>query len=68
MKTVKVFRKSDLNDAAIQSILRELTLLSKFDHPSIIKVHGAYEDQFKIYLVIDTLFGYSLFDRIIRNG
>lgn len=31
-------------------------------------MHGAYEDEFKIYFVIDTIQGYSLFDRIIKFG
>ncbi|CDW88817.1 protein kinase domain containing protein [Stylonychia lemnae] len=68
IKTCKVFRKSDLNDKLMELIHEELVTLSKCDHPNIVKIHGAYEDQFKIYFVIDTFDGLSLFDRIIRHG
>eukprot|EP00347_Sterkiella_histriomuscorum_P003644 403363499 len=68
MKTCKVFRKSDLNDRSIELILKELATLAKLDHPNIVKVHGAYQDEFKIYFILDTFNGLSLFDRIIRHG
>jgi len=68
IKTCKVFRKSDLNERLMELIHKELEILSKCDHPNIVKVHGAYEDQFKIYFVIDTFDGLSLFDRIIKHG
>lgn len=52
----------------MELVLKELKTLSKCDHPNIVKVHGAYQDQFKIYFVIDSFIGMSLFDRIIKNG
>jgi serine/threonine protein kinase len=42
--------------------------MAVLDHPNIVKVYGAYEDHFKIYIVIDDLRGESLFDRIIKLG
>ena len=31
-------------------------------------MHAAYEDDFKIYIIIDTIRGVALFDRIIKQG
>ena len=47
---------------------RELRLLSKLDHPNLMKVHEAFEDKHKIYFVFDDFKGGTLFDRIIRAG
>lgn len=47
---------------------RELRLLSKIDHPNILKVHEAFEDEFKIYFVVDEMDGLTLFDRIMLEG
>ena len=57
-----------MNEKTLYFIQRELEILAKIDHPNIVKVHGAYQDEFKIYFLLDTFNGYSLFDRIIRLG
>jgi hypothetical protein len=49
-------------------VLKELKLLSALDHPLIIKVQEAYEDQFKIYFIIEEFKGPSLFYKIIDKG
>jgi serine/threonine protein kinase len=33
-----------------------------------VKIHEAYEDHFKIYMIVDDCNGESLFNRIIRLG
>ena len=38
------------------------------DHPNILKVLETFEDQFKIYFIIDDLKGGSLFEKIIYDG
>lgn len=65
-KTVKVFRKTDLNEKTKELIIKEMKILALLDHSNIAKVHEAFEDQFKIYMVLDDLFGESLFNRIIK--
>ena len=65
---MKVFRKSDINEETKKIILKELKILSELDHPNIVKVYEAFEDEFKIYMIIDDLEGESLFNRIIRLG
>ena len=69
----KIYRKLELKDgvkykgdpSGLDLVLRELKLLSVLDHPNIIKVQEAYEDQFKIYFIIDDFKGSSLFYKII---
>ncbi len=37
----------------VNSVLIEYDLLSKLDHPSILKTYGLYEDEDKLYLIVD---------------
>lgn len=67
-KTVKIFRKSDINEEIKKIVLHELHVLSELDHPNIVKVYEAFEDEFKVYMIIDEIEGESLFTRIIRLG
>jgi len=68
MRTVKVYRKIDLTEATAAVMKREMDLLSGIDHVSITKVHAAYEDELRYYLVIDTIRGCSLYEKIIKQG
>jgi len=47
---------------------QELKLLSRLDHPNIMKVLDAFEDENKIYFITDDLKGQTLFNRIIYEG
>ena len=44
---------------------REVNLLRACDHPNIIKVYDLFEDEKKLYLVVEDLKGQNLFDYII---
>jgi len=52
----------------VDLVKRELKLLSELDHPNVLKVLEAYEDQFKIYFIIEEFRGGTLFERIIEMG
>lgn len=45
----------------------EINIMSKTDHPSIIKLYEIYEDTRNIYLVMEECTGGELFDRIISR-
>ncbi len=68
MRTVKVFRKIDMNEKIITTMRREIEILSGLDHCNITKVHAVYEDELRFYLVIDTIKGGSLFEKLIKQG
>lgn len=60
-KAAKIYRKIELKSGASKKqsddarilVERELKLFSKIDHPNVIKILEAYEDQFKIYFILD---------------
>ena len=73
----KVYRKDELKDFVASKnnrvtgrdlVEHELKLFSKLDHPNILKVQEAYEDDSNIYFIIDEMLGGTLFDKIIREG
>mgnify|MGYP000944109105 CR=1 FL=1 len=74
-KCAKVFRKSDIAmgrfgaeiEKGYEFIERELKLLSRLDHPNLIKVHEALEDKHKIYFIMESIKGVTLFQKIIQN-
>jgi serine/threonine protein kinase len=51
-----------------QLIKKEIEILSQLDHHNITKVHAVYEDEMKMYIVIDHVKGPSLFEKIIKAG
>lgn len=62
IKSVKVYRKMELQPDALALVRREVDLLRTCDHPNIIKVFDLFEDDSKIYLVVEDLNGPNLFD------
>lgn len=73
-RTAKIFRKLDMRDkigsleVGMELIKNELAMLARLDHPNIVKVLEAFQDQFKVYFVFDELKGKSLFERIMSEG
>lgn len=61
----KELAKSKIND--IQKFKNEINIMSKCDHPSIIKLYEIYEDPRYIELVMEQCLGGSLFDRLIKR-
>jgi serine/threonine protein kinase len=49
-------------------IKREIEMLSKMDHPAITKVHAVYEDAIRIYVIVDTIRGGTLYEKIFKDG
>ncbi len=68
IRTCKMYRMSDINERIVEMIKQEIAILATLDHPSITKVHAVYQDLNRIYVIIDTIKGTSLYERIIRNG
>ena len=53
-------KKKIIDKKSIKSILYERDLLSKMDHPFIVNMHFAFQDNDNIYLVMDLLTGGDL--------
>ena len=60
---IKVLNKSKLKDNIAQ-IKEEVSILTKLDHPNIVKYYETYDDTKYIYLVMEYCSGGELFDRI----
>lgn len=60
---IKVLNKSKLKDN-INSIKEEVKILTKLDHPNIVKYYETYDDVKYMYLVMEYCPGGELFDKI----
>jgi calcium/calmodulin-dependent protein kinase I len=52
----------------IAMLKAEVDILTKCDHPNIVKMHKCYETDKILYLVLELLTGGELFDTIIAKG
>ena len=76
MKQAKIYRKSDLQGSKKQNselngwflVQHELLMLADIDHPNIYKIHETYEDESKIYIVINDMYQTTLYDKILNEG
>jgi calcium/calmodulin-dependent protein kinase I len=64
---VKIIEKSLIQDD-IKLLRREIEIMKKVSHPSILKLHEIYEDEDKVYIVMELVSGSELFDRIVDRG
>ncbi|KAL7484310.1 hypothetical protein ACHAW6_009957 [Cyclotella cf. meneghiniana] len=62
---IKSIRKSKVGK--IEVLKREIALLKEVDHPNIIKLIEAHEDQKYLHLITELCTGGELFDRIIAK-
>ena len=63
---VKVLSKSKLKDQLTQ-IKEEIEILTKLDHPHIVKHYETYDDKKYVYLVMEYCAGGELFDQIVSK-
>ena len=59
---------SDFVSRLKAKFLKEARNIAKFDHPGIIKIHAAFEENNTAYYVMDYIEGESLSDKIKREG
>ena len=62
---IKCVKKKGLKDDAINSMKQEIQLLSQLDHPNIVKILDAFEDDTTIALVMEICHGSELFDQLM---
>lgn len=60
-KAVKIYERSKLVDPVRkQSLLKEISILKKLDHPNIVKFYESFETSRHVYLVTEYVSGPSL--------
>ena len=60
---IKVMNKAKLRDH-IEAIQDEVDILTKLDHPNIVRYYETYVDEKYIYLVMEYVGGGELFQKI----
>lgn len=58
---IKTLKKNFLNIHAIDSIIREVSIVMQLDHPNIVKYFETFEDEHYIHLVMEFIPGENLF-------
>lgn len=51
----------------ISSVINEITIMKRLNHPNIIKLHKIYESEKHIHLILDYVSGGDLFQRLIAK-
>ena len=64
---IKSVRKRGMRASALRDMRQEIALLSQLDHPNIVKILEAYEDERAITLVMEICKGGELFDNLIAE-
>ncbi|MED6168166.1 Calcium-dependent protein kinase 12 [Stylosanthes scabra] len=60
----KLFCKEDYDD-----VWREIQIMHHLsEHPNVVRIHGTYEDNLAVHLVMELCEGGELFDRIVHKG
>jgi len=63
---IKVIEKAELEDTS--RLETEVKILKKMRHPNIIRLKGFYDEESKLYLVMERVTGGELFSRIVELG
>ena len=63
-----ILKRKLATQAAVAAVRREVAIMRRLDHPSIVKLQGAYEDDRAVHLVVELCQGGELFESIARNG
>lgn len=67
IRAIKKIRKDHAKAKDFQTLLRDVDILKKLNHPNIIKVYEFYQDSGNFYIVTDFCAGGELFDRILQE-
>lgn len=61
---IKTLKKNFFDNHSIDSMVREVDILRKLDHPSIVKYFETYEDEHYLHIVMEYIPGDNLFKKI----
>ena len=64
---VKCIQKKKLTPEDDEALKIEVAILAEVEHPSIIKLHGFFEEPLDYYIVTELMSGGELFDRIVAR-
>lgn len=61
-RALKIINLSNASESDREIILHEVLILSKLDHPNIIKVYEYFEDNDNLYIILELADGEELFE------
>ncbi len=67
MRAMKVIPKENCSELASASVIAEISVLKKLDHPNILKLFEFYQDADNYYLITEYCTGGELFERIVQS-
>ena len=65
IRAIKILKKSKVD---MEDLLKEISIVSKLSHPSIMQVYEMFEDNTNAYIVSEYCKGGELFDMITEKG
>lgn len=64
LRAMKSMKKKMFENVQITELIEEVELLTKLDHPNIVKVFGLYEDERYYRIITEYCSGGEMFDKI----
>lgn len=65
---MRIIQKQYLNYESSRALLFEVRNRSQLDHPNLLKILDAYQDDQNVYVVEEAFDGLQLFDMILKKG
>ena len=66
-RAVKIINKKTLKPIAQDSLMSEISILKRMDHPNILKLYEFFQDSKRYFLVTELCTGGELFERIAQE-
>lgn len=64
---IKIIKKpSSSDESKLKPIITEIEILSRINHPNVVKLHEVFETEEEIYLVLQLITGGELFEKIVE--
>ena len=65
-RAVKTISKKKLKKDEIESIKSEIGMLTKLDHPNVLKIYESFEENSMFHIITELLNGEELFEHITK--
>ncbi|CAI2722437.1 unnamed protein product [Schistosoma spindalis] len=65
---VKVIDKTQLNQASLKKLFREVNIMKMLNHPNIVRLYEVIESERHVYLVMEYAENGEVFDHLVAHG